>query len=145
MLVVGKPDGDVRLCLDPSELNKGILRQHFTVATVEQLFAKIGKAEYFCSLDAASGFYQIPFSDRTSYLCTMVTPKGRYQFLRLLLFLKSAPEFHLQVMSDLFGDIPGVIIYFYDFLVVGETVEELERNLRKVFGRCRETNLNFQF
>jgi hypothetical protein len=144
MLVVGKPDGDVRICLDPSELNKAILRQHFAVPTVEQLFAKIGKAKYFCSLDAASGFYQIPLSDRASYLCTMATPKGRYRFLRLPFGLKSAPEVYLQVMSDLFGDIPGVIIYFDDFLVVGETTEELENNLRKVFVRCRETNLKLQ-
>ena len=142
MLVVGKPDGDVRICLDPSELNKAILRQHFAVPTVEQLFAKIGKAKYFCSLDAASGFYQIPLSDRASYLCTMATPKGRYRFLPF--GLKSAPEVYLQVMSDLFGDIPGVIIYFYDFLVIGETTEELENNLRKVFVRCRETNLKLQ-
>jgi hypothetical protein len=78
MLVVGKPDGDVRICLDPSDLNKAIQRQHFMVPTVEQLFGKIVKAKYFCSLDAASGFYQIPLSDRSSYLCTMATPKGRY-------------------------------------------------------------------
>ena len=41
MMIVGKPDGDVRICLDPSELNKAIQRQHFTVPTVDQLFAKI--------------------------------------------------------------------------------------------------------
>ena len=109
--------------------------------TVEQLFAKIGKARYFCSLDAASGFYQIPLSDPASYVCTMATPKGRYRFLRLPFGLKSAPEVYLQVMSDLFGDIPGVIVYFDDILVVGETIAELESNLRKVFGRCRECNV----
>ena len=144
MLLVGKSDGDVRICLDPFELNKAILRQHFTISTVEQLFAKISKAKYFFSLDAASGFYQIPLSVRASYLCTMATPKGRYQFLRLPFGLTSAPEVYLQVMSDLFGDIPGVIIYFYDFLVVGETTDELESNLRKVIVRCRETNLKLQ-
>lgn len=37
MMVVGKPDSDVRLCLDTSELNKAIQRQHFAVPTVEQL------------------------------------------------------------------------------------------------------------
>jgi hypothetical protein len=116
MLVVGKSDGDVKICLDPSELNKAILRQHFAVPTVEQLFAKIGKAKYFCSLAAAFGFYQIPLSERASYLCTMATPKGRYRFLRLPFRFKSAPEVYLQVMSDLFGDIPGVIIFFDDFL-----------------------------
>lgn len=47
-------------------------------------------------------------------------------------------------MSDLFGDLPGVIIHFYDFLVTGESVAELEENLRKVFVRCREQNLRLQ-
>jgi hypothetical protein len=62
LLVMSKPDGDVRLVLDPANLNKAILRKHFAVPTVEELFAKIGKAKFFCSLDAASGFYQIPLS-----------------------------------------------------------------------------------
>ncbi|XP_045023117.1 uncharacterized protein K02A2.6-like isoform X3 [Daphnia magna] len=144
MLVVGKPDGDVRICLDPSDLNKAIQRQHFMVPTVEQLFGKIGKARYFCSLDAASGFYQIPLSDRSSYLCTMATPKGRYRFLRLPFGLVSAPEVYLQAMSELFGDLHGVLIYFDDFLVMGETMEELECNLRRVLVRCREKNLKLQ-
>jgi len=48
-------------------------------------------------------------------------------------------------MSDLFGDLPGVIIYFDDFLMTGESVEELELNLRQVFVRCREHNMKLQF
>jgi hypothetical protein len=144
MMVVGKSDGDVRICLDPSELNKAIQRQHFAVPTIEQLFSKLGKARYFCSLDAASGFYQIPLSEAASYLCTMATPKGRYRFLRLPFGLKSAPEIYLQTMSDLFGDLPGVLIYFDDFLVVGETKEELLVNLRQVFERCRLHDLRLQ-
>jgi hypothetical protein len=144
MMVVGKPDGDVRICLDPSELNKAVQRQHFSVPTIEQLFAKIGKARYFCSLDAASGFYQIPLSTAASYLCTMATPRGRYRYLRLPFGLKSAPEVYLQTMFDLFGDLPGVLIYFDDFLVTGETQEELHANLEKVFLRCRLHNLKLQ-
>ena len=144
MVVVGKSDGDVRICLDPSELNKAIQRQHFAVPTIEQLFSKLGKARYFCSLDAASGFYQIPLSEPASYLCTIATPKKRYRFLRLLFGLKSAPEIYLQTMNDLFGDLPGVLIYFDDFLVVGETKEELLVNLRQVFECCRLHNLRLQ-
>lgn len=88
MMVVGKPDGNVRICLDPTELNKAIQRQHFVVPTVEQLFGKIGRAKYFCSVDAASGFYQIPLTEEASYLCTMATPKGRFRYLRLPFSLK---------------------------------------------------------
>ena len=71
----------------------------------------------------------------------MATPKGRFRFLRLPFGLKSASEVYLQVMSELFGDLPGVIIYFDDFLVTGDTVADLDFNLRKVFMRCREHNL----
>lgn len=101
MMVVGKPNGDVRICLDPSELNKAVQRQHFSVPTVEQLFSKLSKAKYFCSLDAASGFYQIPLSNSASYLCTMATPKGLYRYLRLPFGLKSAPEIYQQTMREL--------------------------------------------
>ena len=131
IMVVGKPDGDVRICLDPSELNKTIQRHHFAVPTFEKLFSKLSNARYFCSLDAASGFNKIPLTIASSYLCTMATPKGEYRFLRLPFGQKSAPEVYLQAMSDLFGDIPGVRIYFDDFLVTGETMEELLFNLRR--------------
>jgi hypothetical protein len=47
MMVVGKPDGNVRICLDPSELNRTIQRQNFSMPTVEQLFGKIGKPNIF--------------------------------------------------------------------------------------------------
>ena len=47
MMVVGKPDGNVRICLDPSELNRTIQRQNFSMPTVEQLFVKIGKSQTF--------------------------------------------------------------------------------------------------
>jgi hypothetical protein len=144
IMVVGKPDGDVRICLDPSELNKAVQRQHFSVPTIEQLFAKIGKARYSCSLHAASGFYQIPLSTAASYLCTMATPRGRYRYLRLPFGLKSAPEVYLQTIFDLFGDLPGVLIYFDDFLITGETQEELHANLEKVFLCCRLHNFKLQ-
>ena len=74
----------------------------------------------------------------------MATPKGRFRYLRLPFGLKSAPEVYLQVMSDLFGDLPVVIIYFDDFLVTGETKAELELNLKQVLLRCREKNLKLQ-
>ena len=145
MMTTLKPNADVRVCIDPSELNKAILRPHFSVLTAEELFAKIGKARYFCNLDAASGFYQIPLSERSSYLCTMATPWGRFRYLRLPFGLVSAPEVYLQAMQELFGDLPGVFTYFDDFLVKGETMEELLHNLRLVLERCRLVNLKMQY
>jgi hypothetical protein len=52
--------------------------------------------------------------------------------LRLPFGLKSAPEIYVQTTNDLFGDLPGVLVYFDDFLFMGETKEKLLNNLRQV-------------
>jgi len=112
MLVVGKSVGDVRNCLDSSELNKAVQLKHFSVPTIVQLFSKLSKAsiaskaQYCCSLDAVPCFNQISLSHVVSYLCTMTTPRGRFRYLRLPFGLKSAPEIYLQTISELFRDLP---------------------------------------
>lgn len=44
-------------------------------------------------------------------------------------------------MEQLFGDLPGVEIYFDDFFVWGETREEHDERLKAVFDRCVKVNL----
>jgi hypothetical protein len=66
MVVVGKPNGDIRICMDPSQLNRAILRPRFAVPTATELFSKLNKARWFCNLDAASGFFQIPLDEESS-------------------------------------------------------------------------------
>jgi hypothetical protein len=141
MLAIQKADGDVRICLDPVDLNKEVKRQHYPVPTAQELFARIGKAKYFSTLDATSGFLQIPLTEESSYLTTFATPFGRYRFLRLPFGISSAPEVYQQTMEQFFGDLEGVEIYFDDFFVWGETREEHDQRLTAVFDRCVKVNL----
>ena len=39
MVVAEKPNGDVRICIDPKLLNKAIKRQHYKMPTTEELAA----------------------------------------------------------------------------------------------------------
>lgn len=83
MVVVSKPEGEVRICMDPTELNKAIQRHHFSIPSAEELFGRLSSAKFFATLDATSGFYQIPLSESSSQLYTMATPFGRFRFRRL--------------------------------------------------------------
>ncbi len=141
MLVIPKVDGDVRICLDPVDLNKEVKRQHCPVPTAQELFARIGKVKYFSTLDATSGFLQIPLTEESSYMTTFATPFGRYRFLRLPFGISSAPEVYQQTMEQFFGDLVDVEIYFDDFFVWGETREEHDRRLKAVFDRRVKVNL----
>ena len=41
LVVVEKPNGKVRLCLDPRDLNKAIQREHYPMETGEEVAAEL--------------------------------------------------------------------------------------------------------
>ena len=142
IVVASIPDGSVRLWLDSTDLNKAIQRQHLSIPSAELLFGRISKDRYFASLDATSGFFQIPLSEKLSYLCTMAILFGRNRFRRLPFEILSSPEVLFQLtMLELFGGLEKLKIYFDDFLIRGETRKQLEERLRSFLYRCRQVNL----
>ncbi|CAB4009628.1 Transposon Ty3-G Gag-Pol poly [Paramuricea clavata] len=60
MVVVEKPNGKLRICLDPKHLNKAIKREHFQLPTIEDITTRMANAKWFSQLDANHGYWQIP-------------------------------------------------------------------------------------
>lgn len=105
IVLVSKPNGQIRLCLDPRNLNKAILRPHFPFPNIDDCKAKLSGSKFFSTLDANSRFWMIPLDKISSKLCTFNTPFGRYKFLRLPFGINAAPEIFHAEMVKLFGDI----------------------------------------
>ena len=83
MVVVTKPNGSIRICIDPRDLNKAVKRPHFPLLTVEEVVSRMPNAKVFSKIDCTSSFWQIELDDESSKLCTFNTPFGRYRYLRL--------------------------------------------------------------
>lgn len=56
---VTKPNGKIRICLDPCNLNKSIKCEHFKLRTRDEATAQFANAKVFSKLDASNGFWQI--------------------------------------------------------------------------------------
>ena len=67
---------DVRICIDPRDLNKALKRPHNPVVTVEEVANRLSGAKSFMSLDACSGYWQLTVDDEISKLLTFYTPRG---------------------------------------------------------------------
>lgn len=81
MVPVLKPSKrEVRLCADLRKLNKAVKREKYILPTVEEIMPRLAGSKVFTSLDAASGFYQIPLHEESRMLTTFITPFGRYAF-----------------------------------------------------------------
>lgn len=136
-----KPNGSLRVCLDPTELNKCIRREHFALPTAPEIFAKLTGSKVFSTLDATSGFLQLELDEDSSFLTTFATPFGRWRFLRLPYGISSAPEVFHRTVNEIFADIEGVETYVDDLLVHAPTKAEHDTILRRVLERCKEVNL----
>ena len=53
LFMVSKPNGDLRICLDPRHLNKAIKRQHHRLPTAEEIMSEMAGTCYFSKLDAS--------------------------------------------------------------------------------------------
>jgi hypothetical protein len=130
LVVVEKNNGKVRVCLDPRDLNKAVLREHYPMKTIEEVAAELNGAKVFSTIDASSGFWQVELDAESSKLVTFNSPFGRYKFLRLPFGINSASEVFQRRMTQALDDIEGVAVIVDDILVWGTTVEEHNRTLQ---------------
>ena len=142
---VTKPNGDLRLCLDPKDLNRAIKRPHHFTPTLEDVLPKLNGAQFFTILDARSGYWNIRLDDESSYYTTFNTPYGRHRFLRLPFGLNCAQDIFQKKVDETFSDIPGVTGISDDIIVVGYKADgsDHDANLKAVLERARTTGLRF--
>ena len=122
----------VRICVDYKRLNQNLKREKYQIPTFDELSAKLNKSTVFTKLDASSGFFQIPIDEKSRDLTTFMTPNGRYRFLRLPMGVNIAPEIYQRKMTELIGDLSGVICYMDDIVVHGINQKEHDSNLNNV-------------
>ena len=141
MVVVSKANGKVRICVDLTRLNDSVCRERHPLPAVDQTLAQLAGARVFSKLDANSGFWQIPLSPESIPLTTFITPYGRYCFNRLPFGITSAPEHFQRRMSEVLGDLEGVVGMVDDVLVHGRSQEEHDERLFKVLERLQKEGL----
>ena len=141
LVVVQKPNGKVRVCLDPRDLNKAIQREHYPMKTVEEVAAELSDAKVFSVPDATSGFWHMKLDEASTQLLTFNTPFGRYQYLRMPFGINSAPEVFQKKMTQAFEDLSSVKTIADDILIWGKDEDEHNFRLEQVLKRSRKVGL----
>ena len=72
-VITPKKDGQVRLCIDPQELNKALKREHFTLPTLNDNLHELRDAKVFSKADLAAGYCHIKLDEESRKLTTFQT------------------------------------------------------------------------
>ena len=103
IVIVTKPNGDIRLCIDLTKLNAGVERELYQLEAVEETLAKLGdECVYMSKVDANSGYWQVPLDEESQELTTFITPIGRFCCTR--------GPYGLSSMQEIFGKKMDIII-----------------------------------
>ena len=57
MVIVEKPNGKLRICLDSSDLNKATKGHHHLLPTIEEILSKLSNRKVFTTLDASCEYW----------------------------------------------------------------------------------------
>lgn len=107
----------------------------------EDIEAELSGARFFIRLDANAGFHQIPLHEYTSKICTLVTPIGRYRFLRLPFGIALVPEVFQKTLSAIFYPLTAVRVYIDDILVCGSSKQEDDSRLQATLCAAQRAGL----
>lgn len=150
-IVNKKPDASglkkYRMVIDYSALNAKTVDDKYPLPDIDATLAKLGKSQYFTTIDLASGYHQIAMHpdsiEKTAFTCD----RGHYEFLRMPFGLKAAPSTFQRVMDHILRDHINnniCMVYLDDIIVYSVSLQEHLIALKKVFTTLRESNLKIQ-
>ena len=135
-----KPNGDLRICLDPKDLNKAIIREHYKALTLEEITYKLNKAKKFSKVDAYKGFFAYPMDYESSLKTTFNTipHRGRYRYLRVPMGAKFSQDTYQMKMDQILEGLNGIIAIHDDITIFGEDDDDHDTNLMALMERANK-------
>ena len=117
LVVVKKKHGSSRMCVDYRKLNLVAVADPAPMTTAEDLFGKLGKCQYYSTMDLSKGYWQIPVAQKYIHKTTFVTPDGCYEFLRMPFGMKNSGATLVRGMRKLLQDMGNVECCIDDLIV----------------------------
>jgi len=135
-VITAKKNGKIRLCLDPRELNKVLLREHYTLPVIDDTLHELRQSKIFSKADLASGYWHIKLDNESSMLTTFQTCFGRFRWLRLPFGLNVSSEIFQRKLFEAFSDLEGIICIADDIIIHGKDENEHDERMNKFLERC---------
>lgn len=142
-VIVPKPNGKFRLCVDFRPLNKVTVPDSYTMSRIDDILTCLGSAKYISTFDVTDGFYNIPLSQKDKCKTAFNTPWGLYHFLKMCFGLRNSPATFQKCMDRVLGKFKWIFVtaFMDDLIIFSNTLEEHIKHLRIVFTRLLEEGL----
>ena len=144
-----KPSGDLRIYIDPKELNKALKQERYPIPVIEDVLPELSKARVFTKVDARNGYWHVVLDEESATLTTFNTPIWYYYWRRLPIGVSVLSENFQKQIHQAFDGLSGLhdVHDVHDMVIygVGDTGEQADadhdRNLERFLQRCRQKGI----
>lgn len=77
LVTVQKSNGQIRVCIDPKDMNRVLRRSHYPTPTIDEILPELSTEKVFSTVDAKNGFWHAELGDDSSRVTTFNSPFGR--------------------------------------------------------------------
>ena len=141
VVLVKKPDGSSRVCVDYRKINQLIAPDSYPLPRLEDCIESVGRAKFISKFDLLKGFFQIPLTPRAQQIAAFVALGKVYVPLVMPFGLSTAPTAFQSLMNKVLSHIPGVSVYNDDIVVYSDTWSQHISQLGAVFQALANANL----
>ena len=141
LVVETKPNGDIRVCLDPTDLNKAVRREYHPIPVIDDIVPELKGSTLFSKLDLKDGYWHIKLTEDSSFLTTFSTPFGKFRFTRLPFGLRVSQDIFQYKVDETYGPCEGAIGISDDITLHGEGEVQHDRRLHAAMEQTRKSNL----
>ena len=104
-----KPNGSLRICLDPKDLNKAIKQEHHPIPTLDDITPRLHGSTLFSILDAKQGYWNVKLDEESTLPTTFNTHKGRYKYLHMPFGLKKSQDIFQKKITRLMRSVKELL------------------------------------
>ena len=136
IVLVNKPDGSKRMCLDYRKVNQHLSTDIYPLPRVDELVDLAAGNKFYATLDMKDAYFQVPLDPKSRDITTFSDSINLYRFKRLPFGLSCAPAIFTRHMSTLLSPLlteGWMRNYLDDLIIWGPDFSTLVDRLGKVF------------
>ena len=135
IVLVQKKCGAWRFCVDYRKLNNITHKDAFPLPRIEDSLTSLNQAEWYSTLDLASGYWQVEVEESDKEKTAFTTPFGLFEFERMPFGLCNAPATFQRLMQRCLGEqlTESALVYLDDVIVFSKNFSDHLDHLESVF------------